>query len=306
MRLARRTLAAALTAVVALSAAACAGPGPDPRAPSVSPSRSAPVAAETGAPRPTPTVAARPTRSVAALGDSLSRGFDACSHYGDCTEVSWVTGTDSTVDSIATRLAASQGGKRPVVHNDARSGASVGDLDRQVSLAIAQRPDLVTLLIGANDVCRPSLDAMTSTAEYASAVDRGLRRITAALPDATVLVASVPDVTNLLPVARGSATARFLWREAGSCPTALAHPQSTTAPDLARREAVRERIDDYDAALEAACAGVQRCVYDGGALHAYRPTIAQLSALDYFHPSAAGLRELAATEWRVLQATRRG
>jgi lysophospholipase L1-like esterase len=86
----------------------------------------------------------------------------------------------------------------------------------------------------------------------------------------------------------------------------LADPQSKAVPDLARREAVRARIDEYNAALQAACASAARCLYDGGAVHAYQPTMAQLSALDYFHPSVAGLRELAATEWRVLRAAARG
>jgi lysophospholipase L1-like esterase len=289
-------------ALVALSAAACSGPRPLP-APSTTP----PVARATGAPSPSPTpTAVQPVRSIAALGDSLSRGFDACSHYGDCLAASWVTGTNGTVRSLATRFAAEQDGKRPAVHNDARSGATVADLDRQVTLAVAQRPDLVTLLIGANDICKPSLEAMTSATDYGAAVDAALQRLSGGLPDATVLVASVPEVPNLLPVAGGNETARFLWRAVGGCQTVLADPLSKAEQDLARREAVRERIDEYNGALQAACARVPRCVYDGGAVHAYSPTIAQLSPLDYFHPSVAGLRELAATEWRVLDEARRG
>jgi len=304
MRLPRRTLLAALTALVALSAAGCSGPAAAP----ATQKASDPVARSTGTPTPTPTPVpdARPITSVAALGDSLSRGYDACSHFGDCTARSWVTGTDSTVASIATRLAAAQGGNRPAVHNDALSGAPVADLDRQVSLAIAQQPQLVTVLIGANDVCRRDLASMTSAADYAAAIDAGLRRLTAALPDTTVLVASVPDVTNLLPVAAGNETARFLWGAMGGCRTVLDDPRSDDAAAVARRDAVRARIDEYNTALEAACTGLGRCVYDGGALHDYQPTMAQLSPLDYFHPSVAGLRELAATEWRVLQEAGRG
>jgi lysophospholipase L1-like esterase len=190
---------------------------------------------------------------------------------------------------------------RPIVHEDARSGAEVDDLDRQVALAIGQRPDLVTVLIGANDVCGPDLASMTGAADYARAVDRGLHRLADGLPEATILVASVPDVPNLLPVASGDETARFLWRTWGGCATALADPLSRTDAALARRTAVRERIQDYNAALEATCGAIERCIWDGGALQAYQPTIAQLSPLDYFHPSVAGLRELAATEWRVLR-----
>jgi hypothetical protein len=34
-------------------------------------------------------------RSMAALGDSISRGFDACGFYADCSFRSWSTGDDT-------------------------------------------------------------------------------------------------------------------------------------------------------------------------------------------------------------------
>jgi hypothetical protein len=68
---------------------------------------------------------------------------------------------------------------------------------------------------------------------------------------------------------------------------------------------VADRIREYDAALAGACGALPRCVYDGGALHGYTPTLQQLSALDRFHPSVTGLQELAATEWKVLTASPR-
>jgi lysophospholipase L1-like esterase len=236
---------------------------------------------------------------VVALGDSLSRGFDACDHYGDCTRASWSTGSDPTVDPLATRLREKSGG-RVVVRNDARSGARVADLPGQVEAAIAQRPTLVTLLIGGNDVCRARLADMTPVESFSRVVREQLQRLASALPRATILVASVPDVTNLLPVAAANPTARFLWSTLGGCATVLADPRSRTPAAEDRRAAVRSRIDAYNGALEAGCAVVPRCVWDGGALNNYQPTFAQLSPLDYFHPSVAGLREVAAIEWRAL------
>ena len=56
------------------------------------------------------------------------------------------------------------------VVNDARSGVSVDDLPRQVDLAIAQQPDLVTVLIGANDICRATVGDMTSASSYSDTV----------------------------------------------------------------------------------------------------------------------------------------
>src|SRR5215217_334993 len=47
----------------------------------------------------------RPTK-MASLGDSITRGFNACGFYFDCTARSWSTGSYSSVNSHYRRLAA--------------------------------------------------------------------------------------------------------------------------------------------------------------------------------------------------------
>jgi lysophospholipase L1-like esterase len=284
---------AAVAAVLLLACAGCTA-RPDAAQP-VAPSAAAPSSA---APTPTPT---GPATTVAVLGDSLSRGFNACDHYGDCPSVSWAGGKDARIDSIATRIGRLTDG--PVtVRSFARSGAAVDDLRRQVTSTVATHPDLITLLIGANDVCRSSLDEMTPTATYATAITAAMQEISLYAPDAVVLVASIPDVPGLVEVAGKDPTAQFLWSHAGGCATALADPDSTTFDSADRRRQVDARIDEYDTVLAGACVALPRCVYDGGALHEYRPDLDQLSALDRFHPSVAGLQELARTEWQALSA----
>ncbi|HEV7623360.1 MAG TPA: GDSL-type esterase/lipase family protein, partial [Amnibacterium sp.] len=261
-----RVLAAASALLAAVGLAGCSGPS----APAPSRSADAPsagAAARSAGPTPTGTTAqgagTRPT-VLAALGDSLSRGFDACDHYGDCPSSSWITGTNTTVNSIAARLRATSGA--PVaVHNDARSGVSVGDLPRQVDLAIAQQPDLVTVLIGGNDVCRAKVGDMTSAQTFSDVVDAQLTRLAAALPGARILVASVPDVTDLRPVASADPTARFLWTTLGGCTTVLGDPRSDSPATQSRLATVRGRIDSYNASLATTCATLRRCVWDGGA-----------------------------------------
>ncbi|MGG8406484.1 SGNH/GDSL hydrolase family protein, partial [Streptomyces sp. 12297] len=39
----------------------------------------------------------RQPSSIAAVGDSITRGFDACSVLADCPEASWATGNDPAV-----------------------------------------------------------------------------------------------------------------------------------------------------------------------------------------------------------------
>lgn len=258
-------------------------------------------------PVPQPTISLPTTGPVvvAVVGDSLSRGYNACGKEGeDCVGVSWAGGDDARVDSVSSRL----GGATDTnahVENDARSGSYVADIGQQVTSALAARPNLVTLAIGGNDVCSATLAQMTSTAAYAARITSVLSRIARTSPDTTVLVASVPDVTALITAAGRDATARSLWKAANSCPTALADPLSTAPDAVARRAAVRERITEYDTVLAGACIAAPRCVYDGGALTSFRFTLDQLSPIDRFHPSVAGLHEIAAIEWKALAASDR-
>ena len=284
-----------LAAAVAALLAGCTRDAP----PSLPASTRAIAEAPSAAPVPTVALTGTP-RTVAALGDSLSRGFDACAQYGDCTAVSWSTGTDPRVDSVAARLSAAL--RAPVSSvNVARSGATVSDLARQVGLAVQRRPDVVTVLIGANDVCRPSLAAMTSGAAYAATLGTQLHRLATALPHTTVLVASVPDVPELVAVAGHDPTARFLWSHSGACRSVLGDAGSRDPAAVARLASVTARIREYDASLDAICATIPTCVYDGGALFRARFTLPELSPLDSFHPSRAGLRRIAALEWAVLR-----
>jgi len=297
----RRLLrSAAVAAAVLISLSACTAPASGTPTPASTPRASAPADA-TPAPTPTPT---GPASTVAVVGDSLSRGFNACAHYGDCPSVSWAGGRDPRIGSVATRLGALLDG--PVtVHSFAKSGARVDDLRRQVASAVATDPDLITVLIGANDVCRATLDEMTPTADFSAAITSAMQQITLYAPDAVVLVASVPEVPALVTVAGGDPTARFLWSHAGGCATALADPESRTFDSTERRRAVSARIAEYDTVLAGACIAVARCVYDEGALNGYRFRLTELSALDRFHPSVTGLHGLAALEWQALSASTR-
>ncbi|MFF4291743.1 SGNH/GDSL hydrolase family protein, partial [Streptomyces sp. NPDC001633] len=92
----------------------------------------------------------RSPASIAAVGDSITRGFDACTVLSDCPEVSWATGTSEQVDSLAVRLL---GRAQAADHswNYAETGARMADLPGQMADAAVRRPQLVTVMVGAND-----------------------------------------------------------------------------------------------------------------------------------------------------------
>ena len=235
--------------------------------------------------------------SMAAVGDSVTRGADACGRYSDCPAVSWSTGTVAGVSSHSARLLLHSPGLR--TYNDAQTGATTADLRGQVGDAVLQGSEYLTVLIGANDVCTATTSQMTPAATVEQRVTAALRTYTAARPAGRVLVASIPDVYRLWQVGHADATARLFWSAGQICQSMLANPASTAPADAARRLAVHTRLLDDNAALARACAAVPRCRWDGGAVTRTTFALSQLSNLDYFHPNPAGQRLLADTTWRV-------
>jgi lysophospholipase L1-like esterase len=229
-----------------------------------------------------------PPASLAALGDSVSRGYNACGFYVDCTSQSWSAGDSTQVDSHYLRILHANAAISGHNLNDAQSGAVAADLPAQARRAVAQHAAYVTVQIGANDACRDHEAQMTPVREYRAAVDSALDILNAGLPSARIFVASIPDLKRLWEVERGDLAARVVWAVAGICQTMLADPTSTAPADTARRDRIRQRVVDYNTALAQSCAAHRHCRFDGGAVFGVRFTARQVSGWDHFHPNAAG------------------
>ncbi|MDI2129248.1 SGNH/GDSL hydrolase family protein [Yinghuangia seranimata] len=250
--------------------------------------------AGTSAPAPAGQPSAKPTgpfpkpHSMAALGDSITRGFDACTMpLKDCPEKSWATGGD--VDSQAKRL----GLPSSAVFNDARTGARMTDLADQARAAVGQRVEYVTVLLGANDACRDDETTMTSVFDYERQLRAGLQILRDGLPGVHVMVVSVPDVGRLWEVAHGEQMARLVW-SAGVCRSMLADPESGKPDVIARRQRVRDRVTAYNDVLRRVCGEwTGQCKYDGGVLNAHKFGKNDLSRWDWFHPSGQGQNVIA-------------
>ncbi|MFC7308592.1 SGNH/GDSL hydrolase family protein [Streptomyces monticola] len=253
------------------------------------------------APSPTPAWDASP-RSLAAVGDSITRGFDACSVLSDCPEVSWATGTDPSVHSLAVRLL---GRDAAASHswNYARTGARMADLPEQMERAAAKSPQLVTVMVGGNDACRGALRAMTPVSEFRRDFEDAMRTLRKEEPKAQVYVASVPDLKRLWSEGRGNAMAKQVWK-LGICPTMLGDPDALGTKSVKRRDAVYERVLAYNDVLKDVCSRDRYCRYDGGAVFDYRFGTGQLSQWDYFHPSKDGQSRLAEIAFRAVTAER--
>ncbi|MEV6967846.1 SGNH/GDSL hydrolase family protein [Hamadaea sp. NPDC051192] len=269
MRIPRKSLAlfAGLVAAVLLASPAAADPGPPPN-------------------------------SIASMGDSITRGFNACGWYVDCPARSWSTGTYSSVNSQYSRILAKNSAISGKNYNDAKSGAKVADMYGQAGTAVGQGVQYVTILIGANDACTGSESSMTSVAAFRTSIDSALNRIKAGLPTAKVAVISIPNVWQLWNVGHVSGSAVSTWNLFGICQSLLANPTSTAQADVDRRARVRQRVVDFNAQLADACAAYgTNCDFDDNAVFNYPFQLSQVSGWDYFHPNTAGQAVLASVTY---------
>jgi lysophospholipase L1-like esterase len=236
--------------------------------------------------------------SIASTGDSITRAFNTCGFpFIDCTSNSWSTGTSSSVNSVYSRILARNGLIAGRNRNDARTGARMIDLNGQVTTAGTQGVELVTILMGANDVCTSSEASMTPVATLRAQFRQALETVTKALPNARIAVSSIPNIYNLWSILRPNSTARFIWSLYGICQSMLANANSTAQADVDRRARVAQRNRDDNDAIAAVCAEYVHCRFDANAAYNLVFTTTDVSTRDYFHPSVAGQAKAAAITW---------
>ncbi len=231
--------------------------------------------------------------SMAVLGDSISRAYNACPAFGECPASVWSTGTDIGVDSHYTRLLALNPAISGNAHNDAVSGATMSNLNGQAAVAVGQNVDYVTIEMGGNDGCKNTEAQMTLAATYQAQFQQAMNTLTTGLPNAHILVASVPDIVQLWVVAKDVPAARSVWSLASICQTVTANPLSVAQADVDRRARVRQRVVDYNTALATVCAQFANCRFDQNLVFNSGFALSDVSSIDYFHPSYAGQTGLA-------------
>jgi lysophospholipase L1-like esterase len=225
---------------------------------------------------------------MVALGDSITAGYGSCLILASCPRNSWATGDGTQVNSHYRRILAANPAMADRARNVSRPGTTVASLPDQASTAGRRRADYITILIGANDACRGD---MTSVDAFRDSFDSALSRLKRSMPGARLLVVSIPDVYRVWEVGRGSRVARAAWG-GGVCPNLLTNPTSTAAADTERRLAFRDRISAYNRQLRSACEAYgSRCRFDD--VSSFKFELTMLSAIDFFHPNAAGQTALA-------------
>jgi lysophospholipase L1-like esterase len=180
----------------------------------------------------------------------------------------------------------------------------MADLDRQASLAVGRGVDYVTVLMGANDACTATTGAMTPVATYRRQLDAALATLRGGLPNARILVLSVPDVEHLWRLFRDDDAAK---RRVGDVPHLPVDARAAARVDRGRPDAPGRGERAHRRLQRRARGGLRRRQRSGlralplgrGLLHDTAFTREQVSHLDFFHPSAAGQRELADRAWAI-------
>jgi len=246
----------------------------------------------------TPAISGYPN-SIAALGDSITRAYDADGVYppGERLQYSWATGTSTKVNSVYVRILAANPNISGRAYNDSASGAKMADLAGQASSAVSQRAQEVVILLGANDACTSSESTMTAVSTFRSEVVSGMNTLARGLPDARIYVVSIPNIYRLWQLLKNNASARFAWSYASICQSLLANPLSTASADVARRAAFLQRLTDFNTRLKQVCALYVHCRFDKDAVFNTSFTTTDVNTLDYFHPSIGGQALLASVAW---------
>lgn len=239
--------------------------------------------------------------SVVAMGDSITQAATTCLLTVTCPENSWATGTNSSVNSIAARLRAKNIFTRS--GNVAVSGAKIADLKGQANLTVLQRPQLVTIMIGANDACG-AVGGVTTAASFQVDVQSVLTTLQNGLPSRSkIVVASIPNLQYLYDLFVGDSAARDTWTTLPLCPAMTQNPGSNAPADVARRAATAQRVIDFNTSLQSVCATKSKCIWDGLKTYNYKFQTTDVGKLDYFHPSVAGQATIAREAWPLVPST---
>ncbi|MWV50702.1 hypothetical protein GRS96_15625 [Rathayibacter sp. VKM Ac-2803] len=253
--------------------------------------------------------AATPTLSLLSLGDSITQAYGTCGRFADCPRNNWSTGTNATVNSFASRLRTANPGTTVTTANFAQTGSLVAGVPARIDAAVAAgvRPDVVTLLIGGNDLCAADNPVaadgytMTPAATFGTGATAAITKIRSTWPNAKIVLSSMPNVAAEWAVVKGG-IGSVVWASGNLCRTtrgvSATGGRLSTAAAAASATAAKTRTTQYNSALQKACASAGTlCDYDGGALTATPVTKALIGTVDYFHPSIAGQAKIASVQW---------
>ena len=134
---------------------------------------------------------------MVALGDSITNAMNA-SGIGDQPQYSWSTGNHprKIVNSHFLRIK-KQLDRKIIGHNFSVSGAMAHELKEQVAKTIPLKPDYVTLLIGANDVCSWPKQHEKYLKKMRQDLENNIDKLIKSNPEIKINMLPLPNMINL-------------------------------------------------------------------------------------------------------------
>ncbi len=229
---------------------------------------------------------------AASIGDSITAAMDAERPLAN-REINWSTGTKNAekVNSHALRIRALMPDKKVATRNFAISGSKSPDVVRQASLLARSRPDYVTVLVGANDVCAWDEEHQAQLESYEHDIRKILNTLVDANKDVKILVSAIPNMPLLRDLGAANGC-QSTWNRFKICPALLGAKRTDE-----ERAGFARRWEDANAVLERVSAEFPQNVRF--AESASRPVfnMGHVSKIDCFHPNVNGQDYLAGMTW---------
>lgn len=235
----------------------------------------------------------------------LEDDFGAIAPFIENQHLSWSTGWDPLRRVASLKRRAERAGAGTVDwENLAVSGSEAGDvlakqLPKLQEWAKAKNdgwgPDLTTLLVGPNDVCADRVEDMTSVVAFEANVE-AIARGVLGYPNSRLEIIGIPAIDTLQDVAGDKPwlfgkTCRQIWAALKLCPTL------TTLPPGPARDAVRDRVRDFNEVLSRVASKRPDRIRFGRTMAGATFADTEL-AVDCFHPNIQGQNHIAEAAWR--------
>ncbi len=156
--------------------------------------------------------------SMVTIGDSISAAFNAV-HFGDNRNYSWSSGRQLN-SSIINHLEATLQ-NRVDVYNIATMGAEVSHLMAQASRIQNLSPDIVTILIGGNDLCHYHDGFQEHRESFKKSLRQVIDMLIKANSDVKIIIAELPDFEILGEIANKNPSCMKKWKHLNICQSVL-------------------------------------------------------------------------------------
>lgn len=230
---------------------------------------------------------------AASIGDSITAAFDARRPLAN-REINWSTGTRNTnlVFSHALRLREILPEQRVRTRNFAVSGSKAPDVVRQAKRLAKYKPDYVTVLVGANDVCAWSDDHEMQLAKYESDIRTILSTLIASNDEVKILVSAIPNMPLLREIGVRNDCQR-VWSTVNICPALLGADRTEI-----QRANFATRWQDANHVLERVSQEFPSHVKFAASVADPVFSYKHVSRIDCFHPNTEGQDFLAELTWQ--------